>query len=549
MMHALPCRLSVCLAGIFVCTLFNPPVSVSATKKPPQTNPTSIAAAAAAAAVDGRELFVREWLPGDERSHGGDGLGPLFNDSSCVACHNQGGAGGAGPRGKNVDVLTAFSRPVHAPRRQVPRHVPQAETSLAEKVLASMFHKPQLETPQTQDVQEDEFTVDANVPSAAELKAERDEFLAAANKRNREQLAKFHPAFAQGNSIVLHKSATYAGYQGWRENAAQGVLQSPKFDSVHLFDAKTNDVRPQNRSHLRNQLKNRARQSQQSTMQARLGNFTLTRSQRNATALFGAGLIEGVSRETLEQLAAKQQQQGVVSGRVPLLKDNTLGRFGWKGQTSSLQSFVMTACAVEVGLNVPNHPQSGLPHSPGYRPTGLDLNLEECNALVEYVQKLPAPIQKHTGTERNAKFVQVGAELFASIGCASCHVENVGAIHAVFSDLLLHDLGDDLGDSGGSYGIFVPDSTPDGQLIPQMADANKTAGVIGATRKEWRTPPLWGVRDSAPYLHDGRADTLEQAIAIHGGEAENSVNRYLQLSQRERFQVVTFLRSLVAPQI
>ena len=45
----------------------------------------------------GQELFTREWLPGDSRSAGGDGLGPMFNESSCVGCHNQGGIGGGGP--------------------------------------------------------------------------------------------------------------------------------------------------------------------------------------------------------------------------------------------------------------------------------------------------------------------------------------------------------------------------------------------------------------------------------------------------------------------
>src|SRR4029077_1663319 len=56
----------------------------------------------------GRELFLREWLPNDPRSHGGDGLGPVFNDSSCVACHNLGGPGGGGPASKNVDILSAL---------------------------------------------------------------------------------------------------------------------------------------------------------------------------------------------------------------------------------------------------------------------------------------------------------------------------------------------------------------------------------------------------------------------------------------------------------
>ncbi len=59
------------------------------------------------AVAQGRALFEREWQPGDSRTHGGDGLGPVYNDSSCVACHNQGGTGGAGSNGKNVDIITA----------------------------------------------------------------------------------------------------------------------------------------------------------------------------------------------------------------------------------------------------------------------------------------------------------------------------------------------------------------------------------------------------------------------------------------------------------
>ena len=61
---------------------------------------------ASAPKPDGRELFVREWIAGDPRSHRGDGLGPVFNDSSCVACHNQGGLGGGGPASKNVQILS-----------------------------------------------------------------------------------------------------------------------------------------------------------------------------------------------------------------------------------------------------------------------------------------------------------------------------------------------------------------------------------------------------------------------------------------------------------
>ena len=55
----------------------------------------------------GQELFTRQWRPNDPRCHGGDGLGPVYNATSCVACHGQGGAGGAGPVGMNVEIISA----------------------------------------------------------------------------------------------------------------------------------------------------------------------------------------------------------------------------------------------------------------------------------------------------------------------------------------------------------------------------------------------------------------------------------------------------------
>lgn len=65
--------------------------------------------------------------------------------------------------------------------------------------------------------------------------------------------------------------------------------------------------------------------------------------------------------------------------------------------------------------------------------------------------------------------------------------------------------------------------------------------------QEWRTAPLWGVRDSAPYWHDGRAETILEAIAMHDGEAAGTRDRFLQLSYDDRQNVLEFLDSLVAP--
>jgi CxxC motif-containing protein (DUF1111 family) len=129
-----------------------------------------------------------------------------------------------------------------------------------------------------------------------------------------------------------------------------------------------------------------------------------------------------------------------------------------------------------------------------------------------------------------SRAVARGRSLFEAAGCATCHRPRLGEVDGIYSDLLLHDMGPALGDSGSYYGVVEPDSS--------------TGGV---KRQEWRTPPLWGFRDSGPYLHDGRARDLEGAVAFHGGEAVNSARRFFKLVPEERLRVQAFLRSLAPP--
>ncbi len=60
---------------------------------------------------EGQELFVKAWEPGKPSPIGGDGLGPLYNEKSCVGCHHLGGIGGAGGNDRNVLMFTAIARP------------------------------------------------------------------------------------------------------------------------------------------------------------------------------------------------------------------------------------------------------------------------------------------------------------------------------------------------------------------------------------------------------------------------------------------------------
>src|SRR5262249_32439695 len=143
------------------------------------------------------------------------------------------------------------------------------------------------------------------------------------------------------------------------------------------------------------------------------------------------------------------------------------------------------------------------------------------DSLVAYVRELPAPV---AAAPSHSRAGEAGRSLFESIGCSACHTPRLGDIDGIYSDLLLHDMGPDLGSLGDYYGDAS--GSPSGS--------------------EWRTPPLWGFRDSAPYLHDGRAPSLEEAVEFHGGQADDSAARFSQLPPTEKSQILRFLDSLTA---
>ena len=164
---------------------------------------------------------------------------------------------------------------------------------------------------------------------------------------------------------------------------------------------------------------------------------------------------------------------------------------------------------------------------------------------------------------RRPTIVSVGQQLFATVGCARATSRRSVPASGIYSDLLLHDMGPELGDSG-NYGVFTPNAPEEeqddsGQVAANAGDpfgrpaqvkmtAQQMAKLVGALRQEWRTAPLWGVRDSGPYLHDGRADTLEQAIAFHGGQGATAAVKFFELKPAERQQVIAFFKSLTAPE-
>ena len=156
--------------------------------------------------------------------------------------------------------------------------------------------------------------------------------------------------------------------------------------------------------------------------------------------------------------------------------------------------------------------------------------------------------------------------MFAEVGCAECHQEsietNLVSVQGLYSDLLLHDMGANLADpvpsgpsaarNGASYygGIISAGSlasTRFGEEPANKREAPRNRRVVSA-QQEWRTPPLWGVSETAPYLHDGRARNINDAILYHGGEAKFSIKKFVSLAPKDRLALLSFLDTLVPPE-
>ncbi len=273
-------------------------------------------------------------------------------------------------------------------------------------------------------------------------------------------------------------------------------------------------------------------------------------TQRNTPALFGDGLIDAVPDDTLishmrqHMTAARlvglnRAKDANVKGRIARLADGRLGRFGWKLEFATLQEFVKAACANELGLSNPERPQATPLGKPAYAAPGTDLTDAQCVLMTDFIRALPAPVQVMPHDPATVAAVQRGETLFKEIGCADCHVRDLGPVDGLYSDNLLHDMGAQLQSSTGYYGSIIPE--------PPIAN-DKFAVSQQPTPGEWRTAPLWGVADSSPYLHDGRAESLEQAIELHGGEAVDVAKRFREASPADRAAIVEFLKTLRAPQ-
>ncbi|RTL98001.1 thiol oxidoreductase [Ancylobacter aquaticus] len=255
-------------------------------------------------------------------------------------------------------------------------------------------------------------------------------------------------------------------------------------------------------------------------------------SLRAAPDLRGRGKLELVDDAAILALEDPDDRDGDgVRGRARRLETpeagSSIGRFGWKASHPTLAGQASEAFSLDLGLSTPLRPepwgdctdlQTACRDAPQGREEEGEPEISDAivQRLVTYLRALKVP---EGGDDAR------GRRLFAATGCATCHrpalPTRAGGTVALYTDVLLHDMGEGLADP---------------------------AGVPGAAAAEWRTAPLAGLSGALDrgvgLLHDGRAADVAEAVRWHGGEASGARARFEALGKTERARLIDYVSSL-----
>lgn len=265
-------------------------------------------------------------------------------------------------------------------------------------------------------------------------------------------------------------------------------------------------------------------------------------SLRVAPVMIGLGLLEAITeQDILARADPEDSDRDGISGRPNKVWDIarqrlTTGRFGWKAGQPGVRQQAAGAFNGDIGITstlFPEQPCTERQTVCRQAPAGGEPEIsDEILDFVEfYAKTLAVPARRGAADAA----VRRGEQLFHDARCGLCHAprHKTGRMEGFpelseqeiypYTDLLLHDMGEGLSDGRPEF---------------------EAAGA------EWRTPPLWGiglvsaVNGHTFFLHDGRARNLMEAVLWHGGEAENSRLRVLNMNARERAELLAFLNSL-----
>ena len=283
---------------------------------------------------------------------------------------------------------------------------------------------------------------------------------------------------------------------------------------------------------------------------------------RVVTSAIGDGFVEAIANDTLQNNVAAQPlaQRGTLT-TVPVTEANNalrIGRFGWKAQQASLQSFAGDAYLNEMGITNPfdgfggrssSAADAGTHENPASTAEGV-INVtspspfdpvadpeddgDDVLAFADFMAATRAPGRQNPIPAAAA----AGDSLFTSVGCAVCHTRtfttaapgtliNGGAftVPAALGNKIIHPFSD-----------FALHNVGTGDGIVQNAGQGSANQI--------RTPPLWGIRARNRFLHEGLNVTIFDTIQLHAGQATTARNNFNSLSATQQNNLIAFVLSL-----
>lgn len=303
----------------------------------------------------------------------------------------------------------------------------------------------------------------------------------------------------------------------------------------------------------------------------------------NPPFVFGAGAVELLGLEMTERLQLLKAQAIASPGTVvPLIakgvdfgtivadggggldtsavvgvdSDLVVRPFGRKGEFATTRRFDIEAMQFHFGMQPVEAVGEGIDADGDS--VADEVLIGEISSIGVFFASLERP-----RTDPLNGSTRLGRTAFQTIGCAGCHIPFLDTLgtHVPFRfpevehqprenvyyevDLTAAPASFDANGSGGvRVPLFADLKRHDmGDALAESFSLNSEQG-----NREFTTARLWGVADTAPYLHDGRATTLTDAILMHGGEAQAARDAFAALPESTQSNLVDFLRTLRTPE-
>ncbi|NJN46898.1 MAG: hypothetical protein HC808_10935 [Candidatus Competibacteraceae bacterium] len=313
-----------------------------------------------------------------------------------------------------------------------------------------------------------------------------------------------------------------------------------------------------------------------------------TESLRSKDIAFGSITVSPITTNPCQVEINTAQVQGVAA-------DLVIRPLQWKGSEGFIRKFNRDAAHNELGIQAVELVGYGVDGDGD----GIsdEMTVGDQTALSIYLAAQPRPVTQLELDElglipalsrEQRRAIRTGEQRFEQIGCAACHTpelklddpifhepsrsaayrdevfpggqdpkaEGVDPSFAVSFDLTrdqpdniiqtadgrTHRLGSFERDRRGQAVIRLYSDLKQHEMGTALAENIDEAGTGAST---WMTEALWGIGSTAPYLHDGRATTLTEAILAHGGEAEASQQAFRALAAEDQQSLIAFLKNLV----